>query len=64
MAVNRSGTMQPGNYTICTFATRPASPYTGQMIYQTDTKDFYIYDGTGWVSVGSSDGDILTWTGL
>ncbi len=64
MSVDRSGIVQPGNYTICTSGTRPSTPYTGQMIYQTDTKDFYIYDGAAWVSVGSGDDNILTWTGL
>ena len=64
MTVDRTGTMQPGNYTICTSATRPSGPYTGQMIYETDTKNFFIYDGGTWVSVGSAEDEILTWTGL
>ena len=34
--------------TICTSSTRPASPYVGQMIYETDTNTLRIYKSTGW----------------
>lgn len=30
----------------------PGGPVTGQIIYRTDTKTLYIYDGTDWVQVG------------
>ena len=33
---------------ICTSTTRPASPFEGQEIYETDTKKQLTYDGTGW----------------
>ncbi|KND38489.1 hypothetical protein [Streptomyces acidiscabies] len=32
--------------TICTSSTRPASPYEGQAIYETDTGHFYLSNGT------------------
>lgn len=35
-------------FTICTNATRPASPYTGQSIFETDTGDSFIWDGSAW----------------
>ena len=33
---------------ICTSSTRPASPFEGQTIYETDTKKQLTYDGAGW----------------
>lgn len=33
---------------ICTSSTRPGSPYQGQLIYETDTKDAYQWNGTSW----------------
>jgi hypothetical protein len=36
--------------TICTSSTRPASPFEGQKIYETDTGLSLIYDGSAWVS--------------
>lgn len=38
--------LKPG---VCTSATRPASPYNGLLIYETDTRREMLYDGTGWV---------------
>ena len=35
---------------ICTSSTRPASPFEGQTIYETDTKRELRWNGTGWVS--------------
>lgn len=34
---------------VCTTATRPASPYTGQAIYDTTTATVLIWSGTAWV---------------
>ena len=34
---------------ICTSSTRPASPFVGQQIYETDTSKSLIYNGTAWV---------------
>ena len=36
---------QPG---VCTSTTRPAAPYKGQFIYETDTDMVAVYNGTGW----------------
>lgn len=36
---------------VCTSTTRPASPYEGQIIYETDTKNVLIYNGSAWVCV-------------
>ena len=33
---------------ICTSTTRPASPFVGQKIYETDTKKELTYDGASW----------------
>ena len=37
--------IQPG---VCTSTTRPASPYEGQAIYETDTDRTLIWDGSAW----------------
>jgi hypothetical protein len=37
--------IQPG---VCTSTTRPASPFVGQAIYETDTKKKLTWDGSGW----------------
>ena len=37
---------------VCTTATRPASPYTGQAIYDTTTATQLIWNGTAWVGTG------------
>ncbi len=42
--------LKPG---VCTSSNRPANPYTGQMIYETDTNLLKIWLGTGW-SAGQS----------
>ena len=34
--------------TICTSSTRPASPFTGQTIFETDTNLMKVWLGTGW----------------
>ena len=38
--------LQPG---VCTSTTRPALPYNGQVIFETDTEYTYVYDGTSWI---------------
>ncbi len=40
-----SSILQPG---VCTSTTRPASPYEGQVIYETDTDEIVIWDGSSW----------------
>lgn len=37
---------------ICTSSTRPASPVTGRLIFETDTSKQFRYDGSAWVEVG------------
>jgi hypothetical protein len=38
--------VQPG---VCTSSTRPASPFEGQAIFETDTDRMLIWNGTAWV---------------
>jgi hypothetical protein len=40
------GSLKPG---VCTSTTRPASPFEGQVIFETDTDRLYVYNGTAWV---------------
>lgn len=40
--------IKPG---VCTTATRPASPYTGQAIYDTTVSQVLVYNGTAFASV-------------
>ena len=42
--------IKPG---VCTTATRPASPYEGQAIYDTDVATQLIWNGTAWVGTGA-----------
>lgn len=35
--------------TICTSSTRPSSPFSGQSIWETDTKRFLIFSGSQWI---------------
>lgn len=41
--------VKPG---VCTSTTRPASPFEGQTIYETDTDLVKSYNGTSWVTIG------------
>ena len=45
-------------FTICTSATRPATPWAGQIIFETDTGFSYVYDGTDWQAVGGAAGGV------
>lgn len=40
-----SSALKPG---VCTSSTRPAAPYEGQMIYETDTDRVLVWNGVGW----------------
>lgn len=42
---------------VCTSSTRPASPFEGQVIYETDTDFMKVYNGSAWVTVGGSPAD-------
>lgn len=37
---------------VCTAATRPSTPYTGQVVYETDTKIASVYNGAQWDPIG------------
>lgn len=61
---NSSSGIRPG---VCTSTTRPTAPYTGFIIFETDTKKIYVWNGTSWVeqpSAGMVDakGDLLVGT--
>ena len=40
-----SSAIRPG---VCTSLTRPAVPYEGQLIYETDTDRIAVYSGSAW----------------
>lgn len=42
--------VRPG---VCTSSTRPASPFEGQVIYETDTDLVQVYNGSGWKILGN-----------
>ena len=47
---------------VCTSSTRPASPFEGQMVYETDTDMVAIWNGTAWryiASTTATSGSIL-----
>ena len=44
--------IQPG--VVANTAARPTSPFTGQAIYQVDTAQYLIWDGTKWSSLGGT----------
>jgi hypothetical protein len=39
---------------VCTSSTRPASPYEGQVIYETDTDKTLVWNGSAWVYLSTS----------
>jgi hypothetical protein len=45
--IGASSLIRPG--VIDSAATRPASPFTGQCIFQTDTNQLLVWNGTAWV---------------
>lgn len=42
-----SSAIRPG---VCTSSTRPSTPYTGQLIFETDTSRLAVYNGSAWVT--------------
>jgi hypothetical protein len=40
---------------VCTSTTRPAAPYAGQMIFETDTNRVVIYKSSSWVYIADAD---------
>lgn len=49
-----SAIAKPG---VCTSSTRPASPYEGQYIYETDTDKTWFWNGSAWIQTTTYDGD-------
>jgi len=49
--VGASSLNKPG---VCTSATRPATPYEGQMIYETDTDLVRVWNGSAWKNVAAT----------
>lgn len=53
MAISNSASgFRPG---VCTSTTRPTSPFNGQVIYETDTKQTLVWQGTVWVMLTDAD---------
>jgi hypothetical protein len=53
MAISNNSTgLRPG---VCTSTTRPTAPYNGQVIYETDSKQTLVYNGTAWVMLTDAD---------
>lgn len=46
-----SAIARPG---VCTSTTKPASPYEGQVIYETDTDKTLVWNGSAWVYLSTS----------
>jgi hypothetical protein len=42
-------------HTVCTSSTNPASPFNGQMVWETDTKFLKVYNGTAWIVIWHTD---------
>ena len=46
------GSLRPG---VCTSTSRPASPFDGQVIYETDTNRVLVWDNSAWVMIADTD---------
>jgi len=42
--------------TVVTSSSRPASPSAGEIIYETDTKLYFGWNGSAWTGIGGSSG--------
>lgn len=40
---------------VCTSTTRPTAPFNGQVIYETDTKQTLVWQGSAWVMLTDAD---------
>lgn len=49
---NLSSGFRPG---VCTSTTRPTNPFNGQVIYETDSKQTLVWQGTTWVMLTDAD---------
>ena len=45
-------------FTVCTSATRPAAPWAGQPIFETDTALSLVWDGDSWEAAGGGGGGV------
>lgn len=64
MSISSSATgLKPG---VCTSTTRPTNPYTGQIIYETDTGYLRVWDGANWDYFSPKQdtipGEWISWT--
>jgi len=51
--------VKPG---VCTTATRPASPFTGQMIYDTTVAQTLVWSGSAWIGAAGKVGQVVSTT--
>ena len=58
--VGAQSIVKPG---VCTSTTRPASPYDGQVIYETDTDMVRVWNGSAWKTIASTNGATFDSTG-
>lgn len=45
-------------HVLCTSSTRPSTPDEGTMIYETDTKKVYVWDGSSWSQIATESAPI------
>jgi len=58
-----SATTQGLRQGVCTSSNRPATPFEGQMIYETDTDMVRVWNGSAWKTVASTNGATFDSTG-
>jgi hypothetical protein len=49
---------------VVTSVSRPVSPFSGQIIFETDTLRSYVYDGSDWKALGAVAGGEIASTFL
>ena len=49
-----SGSLKTG---VCLSTDRPDNPFTGQVIFETDTGKVYVWAGSTWVNIGDTSGE-------
>jgi hypothetical protein len=49
---------------VVTSGSRPVSPFSGQVIFETDTLRSYVYDGSDWKALGAVAGGEIASTFL
>jgi len=54
------GSLKPG---VCTSTSRPAAPFEGQLIYETDTDLVRSWNGSSWVTIGPTAASPVTAVG-